>query len=170
MKYYTRAWATGGLPEQEFEEAHNAYQRRLDQIGGLLPDPLATIARDVSLHDALIRRVVADLSKNRLRLELLCGDLQIGYFDLDLEYRNVDWDCLDRKILARRARDNETEILCEEVDCLAERRFEHRLLFWPKDEISIRFNEFDLLRSARADRGFDRLEEPYVELGSLIRE
>ena len=111
MKYFTRAWATGGLTDADYETVLPSYWRHFDRIKGSLPAPLVTFATKLSIHDGLIRRVVVDQEADTLALELLCGDLQIGYFDLDLVYGHVDWGVLDLVALARRANDRETEIL-----------------------------------------------------------
>ncbi len=137
----------------------------IEQTARVLPPSLATLAREISLHDALIRRVVAHLEQNSLRFDLLCGDLQVGYFDLEILYRNVDWDCLDQEALARRARDQRTEILYDEVERIADSDYEHRILFWPEDEIAIRFSDLKLQRRPRDDRAIERPEEPFTQVG-----
>ena len=42
------------------------------------------------------------MQRFELQIELLCGDLQVGYYDLELLYRNVQWRFLDVDALARR--------------------------------------------------------------------
>ena len=165
MKYFTRAWAHGEPSDAENASIVRSYDRYIERITRLLPRPLATLARGISLHDALIRRVIADFDRHSLRLELLCGDLQVGYFDLEILYHNVEWGFLDQEALARRARDQETEILYDEVERITESVYEHRILFWPEDEIAIRFGDLDLQRRPRNDRAIERPKEPFVEVG-----
>jgi hypothetical protein len=50
------------------------------------------------------------------------------------------------------ARDRETEILESEVDCDDEEGFSHRLLFWPRDELTIDFTGLSLEIACREDR------------------
>ena len=95
MKYFTRAWATGGLTDEEYETVKPSYWRHFDRIKESLPEELATFATKISMHDGLIRRVLVDREADTLALEMLCGDLQVGYFDLDLVYGQVDWDVVD---------------------------------------------------------------------------
>ena len=128
-----------------------------------MPEALLTLARDISQHDALIRQVHAEPAAARLGLQLVCGDLQTGYFDLNLEYREVDWSNVDRAVLARRAEDEETEILYDELDRLPDGSYEHRILLWPEDEIRLRFRGLTFHRTERTDREFVRAREPYVE-------
>ena len=60
----------------------------------------------------------------------------------------------DRRIRTLRdvARDRETEILESEVDCDDEGVFSHRLLFWPRDELTIDFVGLSLEIADREDR------------------
>ena len=53
MKYLTRGWATGELTDDEWEERYKAYQHHLYGLLPHLPKPIATIAAEISLHDAL---------------------------------------------------------------------------------------------------------------------
>ena len=167
MKFFTRSWASGDLPDQEVEEVINRYWGRIDEIEPQLPPRLATLARKISLHDGLIHHVNVDLPEANLTLDLVCGDLQIGYFDLRLQYRCVDWSSVDRKILARRALDEETEVLYDEVDRLADGSYEHRLLFWPEDEVAFRFSNFDFQQKPRPARDFERPTQVYLESGDF---
>lgn len=163
MKYFTRAWATGGLTDADYESVLPSYRRHFDRIEGSLPAGLITLARELSIHDGLIRRVVVDRQADTLALELLCGDLQIGYFDLDLVYGQVDWGVVDIIALARRAEDRDTEILYDEVDCQSKGVYEHRILFEPDDEIEIRFSRFELRKHPRKDRNLAPLKNRYID-------
>ena len=60
----------------------------------------------------------------------------------------------DRRIRTLRdvARDRETEILESEVDCDDEGVFSHRLLFWPRDELTIDFAGLSLEIADHEDR------------------
>jgi hypothetical protein len=49
------------------------------------------------------------------------------------------------------ARDRETQILESEVDCDDEGIFSHRLLFWPRDELTIDFADLELDTANRVD-------------------
>ena len=60
----------------------------------------------------------------------------------------------DRRIRTLRdvARDRETEILESEVDRDDEGVFSHRLLLWPRDELTIDFTDLSLEIADREDR------------------
>jgi hypothetical protein len=111
MKYFTRQWANGELPDEAYDATVRAYADHIAQLLPRLPRPLAILARDVSLHDALVRCVVVDRTSDKICLELLCGDLQAGYYDLDVTYLGVHWETLKEETLARRVRDPGTELL-----------------------------------------------------------
>jgi hypothetical protein len=72
---------------------------------------------------------------------------------------------MDEEALARRARDQETEILYDEVDRITDGVYEHRILLWPEDEIAVRFCDMDFQRVARDHREIERPEEPFVLIG-----
>ena len=165
MKYFSRAWAQGELSDAEHSAIARSYERYLDGVLSGLPASVAALARDVPLHDALIRQVVANYDAGSLKLDLLCGDLQGGYVDIGLTYGKVDWSPLDMEALARRAADPETELLFDEIERLSEEVFEHRVLLWPDDEVAIRFAELAIERVPRSDRVMDREEQRFLMLG-----
>ncbi len=162
MKYFTRAWASGDLSDTEQEQILESYQEHLSRHRSVLSGNIAKLATRISLHDGLVRRVVIDRRTVELKLELLCGDNQVGYFDLDLTYRGVQWDGFDLEVLERRARDRRTEILYDEVDVLSDGVFEHALLFWPEDEVSIRFYELDIVKTVRDEPSIAFAGDPVV--------
>ncbi len=165
MKYFTRSWLNGGMSEAEHEATVASYSDYLDRVVPELPQSIAALAREPSLHDALIRRVVLDFAAQSLKLELLSGDLQFGYFDVEILYRRVEWSLLDQAALVRRAEDPETEFLYDEVERISGDTYEHRVLFWPDDEIAIRFGELEFQRKPRDGRDLERLQRPVVRLG-----
>lgn len=165
MKYLTRGWATGKLTDDEWKERDKAYQHHLDELLPHLPKPVATIAADISLNDALIRKICLHTVEHWVILELLCGDQQYGYFDLSLTYTQVDFDLLDIEEFACIARDPRTEILYTEVDLVADGVYEHRILFSPHGEVTLRFRELEVQHKERADRICQRAKDPFVDEG-----
>jgi hypothetical protein len=152
MKYFTRQWANGELPDEAYDAAVRAYADHIAQLLPRLPKPLAILARDVSLHDALVRCVVVDRTSDKICLGLLCGDLQAGYFDLDVTYLGVHWEALELETLARRARDPGTELLWDELSETSSGHFRHDILFSPNDEVSLEFSGLELRQVGRRDR------------------
>jgi hypothetical protein len=151
MKYFTLAWHNGELSDAESDSIRQAYRRHIEKLAPQLPSAIAELATQVELHDALIRKVVFDLRRRTLRLELLCGDKQVGYFDLEMHYADVSLGRNALSALQAAAQDAETEVLYDEVDRV-EDGYVHRLLCWPHREIDIQFRQLALHRTPRLDR------------------
>ena len=163
MKYFTREWAVGELSEVESNEVIAAYERHLDRVLGQLPATVRCVARELTLHDGLIRRVIYDRTGRELRLELRCGDNQLGYFDLDLTYMGAILDQADLVVLRDAALDTETEMWFDEIDLAGDGAFIHRVLFYPGRECDIMFRALGLRMMPRADRSIAELSDRYVE-------
>lgn len=163
MKYFTRSWARGELTPEESEETRRAYWSHVESLVGRLPRAVAELATSVDLHDAIIRRVSVDRRAAGLRIELRCGDQQVGYFDAVLRYLGVPLEETDLASLEDRARDPRTEVLCDEVDIDGDGHLCHRFLFWPDGELEIRFASLALSRLKKDRRVEPRPEDVYSE-------
>ncbi len=151
MKYFTREWHAGEMSDEESERIVSDYWAYIDTLLQKLPPSVATLAREINLHDGLIHRVLIQAEKKQLELGLQCGDLQVGYFALDLTYSEVRMDLLDIPFLQERAQDRQIEVLYDEVD-LEDGDYVHRILFWPEGEIAIVFRGLEIVRTPRTDR------------------
>lgn len=163
MKFFSREWAIGELPDRESNEVIAAYERHLDGLMPQLPASVRCLARELNLHDALIRRVVHDRAGRELRFELRCGDNQIGYFDLDLSYMGAIVDQADVAALQLAARNPATNVWYDEVDVTGDGAFLHRVLFYPERECEIMFRALALRMMPRADRSVADVKDRYVE-------
>lgn len=171
MKFFTPAWCSGGLSDDEFDAVVPAYWAHIEALAPRLPETLRALATDVSLHDGLIRRFLVDRSLGRLTVELCCGDLQTGYFNLGLRYLGVDMNSLDISVLKELAEASGTEALYDEVDQDSDEVYVHRILFWigreksrdPYRDVEVRFRELDMQQTPCPDRGFDKIETRYEE-------
>jgi hypothetical protein len=163
MKYFTRAWARGESTPEESEETRRAYGSRVESLAGRWPGAVAELATSVNLHDATIRRVRVDRPAAELRIDLRCGDEQVGYFDAVLRYSGVAIEQTDLATLEDRARDPRTEVLYDEVDVYEDGRLCHRFLFWPEGELEIRFASFALGRIPKGRRVEPRSGDVYSE-------
>ncbi|MHB9134673.1 MAG: hypothetical protein ACYDBB_26675 [Armatimonadota bacterium] len=163
MRFFTREFVAGELTDAEVDSICISYQRHIDAIVNIIPVEIAELAQ-TSLHDGLLCRAVVKPNANELLLSLRCGDLQIGYYDIDIHYYGVVVDTQLLEVLSRRARDRHTEILAGEIDIKADGRFVHRLIFWPDDEVEIVFSSIHLVRQSRLDRKVVVDEEPYIEI------
>lgn len=152
MRYFTRGWATGELDDDETEGAGQAYQRRLEAIAGRLPAAARTLAHEVQLHDALVERVRWRPGAQVLTLTLVtcghageCQTVELAYVGALLGEHRLE-------TLRAVARDRDTELLYDEVDIDDDGLLSHRLLFWPRDELTIDCQELRVEVTPRADR------------------
>src|SRR5260221_2686314 len=162
MRFFTREWAIGGLAEGETENTVAAYQVHLLRISHALPGRLREMIERVSLHDGLVQKAV--LRRDRvLDLLIRAGDLQRGYVDAALHYRNVSSVKGNQSPAVLLASDD-LEILYDEIDVSLETgELEHRFLFHPDGEVMVRFIAFDYDVMADADRFFTRQSPVFEE-------
>ncbi len=151
MRFFTRAWHTGDLPEQDSERILQDYQEHLRAIASRVPARARTLAEKVSLHDALVRAAEFDAAAQRLVLRLRAGDQQVGYFDLDLSYAGCSIRAEDLAILQSLSGSEDTELLSDELD-EEDGGFVHRLLFWPEGEASIPFRDLQWSKTNQPGR------------------
>ena len=86
MKYFTPAWHSGAIDSVGPDTAFEDYRRYLAPLLPGLPPDVQTLA-GISLHDGLLFHLAAEADS--LEMTLRCGDLQVGYFDLALNYFGV---------------------------------------------------------------------------------
>jgi hypothetical protein len=145
VRFFTRGWASGELPDDEYEETVRAYSAHLKTISAVLPDQVVVLAREVNLHDAVIERAEWAPAENRLALRLVTGPASVkGSQSLSLTYSGAMLGERPLETLRAAARDRATEILYSEVDCDEQGVLMHRLLFWPRDELTIAFRSLSL--------------------------
>ena len=164
MQFFTRE-VLRSSEDGMWEATIRAYEAHLNRIAPLLPGTVWTLARGVNVHDGLIRSVEIRTKRRTLKLALRCGDVQVGYFDLDLAYEGVDWAASNLRDLASIARNVRTEALYDEVDTDAtngETRAIHRIIFYPKGEIEVVFATLGLKLLPRRGRDFVRPPNVFV--------
>ena len=88
MRFFTRAWHGGDLPDAEAERVASMYEAHLAALGPRLPNDARRLWTEVSLHDGLLRNV--DRAGDRLEMVFRAGDNSTGYFDAHLSYEDVD--------------------------------------------------------------------------------
>jgi hypothetical protein len=163
MKFFTRQWHAGDMPAREADKVPRAYAEHLESLLPRLPEALLALARNVNLHDGRIRQVRFDRPACVVTLAVRCGDLQSGYFDVDLIYKSLDFTNSELSELKAIAHDQQTEILYDEVDVSFRNNWVHRILFWPYRELCIEFGELELHVESRDTRAFTRSLNVYVE-------
>ena len=85
-------------------------------------------------------------------MRIRAGDQQVGYYDADLLYLDVALEPRTIHILEKMRRDARYELLYDELDADESRQVVHRLLFWPEDEVEIRFRDLSWRRAPQDDR------------------
>jgi len=96
-----------------------------------------------NLHDAQVRDWQLGANGD-FALSMLVGDLEGGYECLTLTYLGSDLIDVTRDGLA--ATDPGVELIQDEVDVLADGRYEHRILAWPAGEFGVRFRSLRVRR------------------------
>ena len=140
MKYFTPARHSGDFDDEASDRAFEDYQRHLASLLPNLPLEVQRLATSINIHDGLLWKVAANLEQESLRLVLRCGDLQVGYFDLELEYQQVDFvpeltAALQKLSIVRLEQPSApypNEALYDEVD-QEDDFLVHRILFWHED-------------------------------------
>jgi hypothetical protein len=150
VRYFTRGWANGELTEDEGESVRQGYRARLAEIASRLPSAMTRL-RDVSVHDALIESVRWRPSASELRLTLIAGTLETGYLALHLTYRGAMLGEHRIDSLRNAACEKEACVLYQEIDIEDDGTLVHRLLFWPRDEVTLDFRELEFACTPRND-------------------
>lgn len=161
MKFFTQDWASGVLSDEDTEQVRSSYWQHVDSIVPKLTAPIIELAKQINIHDGLIRYVIVDRQAEKLTLALRCGDLQTGYYDLDLSYSSVEFNLDDIVTLSSVSRYRKTELLYDEVDINEQKKFIHRILVYPKNEISIVFTGLEITKEDRPDRHFSYEGDPF---------
>jgi hypothetical protein len=158
MRYLTRGWCDSDLDDDEVEAARAAYWARIDAIENRLPEPLLRLARHVNLHDGVIESVTWEPANKTLVLDVVASALKPPHQVQNVRITLGGALMGERRINSLRdvARDRESSILYWEVDLddrgwSPDAPFILRLLFWPRDELSIDFAELTLAVEDRTD-------------------
>jgi len=141
VKFFTREWHGGDMPDAEAERIASRYEEHLEALGAHLPNDARRLWAEVSLHDGLLDSV--ERAGNRLELVFRAGDSSTGYFDARLSYQDVELSGSDEQFLRSAVGRTDVELLYDEFDS-ADTQWVHRFLFWPYCEASVRFRAFTL--------------------------
>jgi len=157
MNYFTPAWHSGNVDEHPGK----AYKEHLAPLLPQWPCDVQRLATRISLHDGLIRELSWNTDEATLFLRLRCGDLQVGYFDLNLHYSGVLFPPLGLESLAVLKSDKVGSALYDELDEEG-KCFVHRILFISREKIKegwfeyyeavIRFQQLHLVTTPRENR------------------
>lgn len=159
MKYFSRKWALE-MEDDEQKDIRDDYWQHIASLTPSLPLAIKKLSR-LRLHDGLIRWVIFMKGKKQLQISLLCGDVQNGYFDLDLIYSGIQIKYFNINEFAKLSRDRRTQLLYDEID-IYRKRYIHRILFYPDGEIEIRFEKLHIKKTERTDRHIGIMYDPFI--------
>lgn len=145
MKYYTIDWCLSKLSDHEIDNIYDSYQNYMENIFEKIPFTMKILTRNIDLHDGLIKKVKFYKQSNMLTIYGIFGDLQIGYFLLELSYmqvQNIQPDKLERIF-----KNQNIEILSDEFELLNTDLFAHRMLFSNGNEIEYIFKNIEIKMS-----------------------
>jgi hypothetical protein len=155
MRFFTRDWCNGEMADEESEKVVSNYWSYFDSISEKFPYNILDFAKEISIHDGLIRRIIVDRKLTSVHLLLRCGNLQDSYFDLDISNSGVVFNLSDISAFESLSKNNESEILYDEFDIESNRLYVHRIIFHPEHEISVIFSSFSYLKTSKSSREFD---------------
>lgn len=156
MKFKSPSWDATPKDVAEFRQA-NAHH--LEKMRGVLLDHVLELATLPGVDDGQIEEYSYDKNERTLYLVLLCGDLQMGYYDLIITYKNVEVSLDHEKTLAYLAQSVDEHIHLHrfEVDVTEDGRIEHRLEFFTSEEntwFAIRCEELNWEKIERPKQRF----------------
>ena len=110
--------------------------------------------------------VLHDRQAKHLQITIRCGHLQMGYYDLVLDYFGARISDEHDQILAvvartTRDRNNSHDLRYQELDLSQDGRIEHRLMFRPGVWISIICDELTFQRVPKPDGKLPRFKDRY---------
>lgn len=163
MKYFTRGLYNGEFDDEDDARVQRAYRARLEAIADRLTPALRVLANDVVVHDSIIEVVRWWPEVKKLVVQLVtthpvthaCSTVTITYHGALLGRSRLD-------TLRLVANDRATEVLNHEVDIDDDGLVVHRMLFWPRDEVTIDCTTLDV---CIVDR-----DTPHVLLGAAFIE
>jgi hypothetical protein len=151
MRFFTRAWAEGKIPDVKANLIPREYESHIKMIWSQLPEKCRELAKEIHLHDGKIVNVSYSETDKKICISVKCGDLQNGYFDIDLIYSEIKFG----EEIFHKTKDISSnakhEILYDEVDLDQAGNIIHRILFWPNAEITITFKIFDFKKRKNAN-------------------
>lgn len=142
MRYFTEEWHKGLLSDEEMDDKIDSYNQYLERIQPKLPFTLKMLTQKTNLHDGIITKVLCNIPKKELIVSGVFGDLQAGYFNMTIAYKNVqNLDILKIKNIFG---SKESQILSDEIFLMNQQSFSHNILFSSYRELEIKFTDIEL--------------------------
>jgi hypothetical protein len=169
MKFFTvdvyNSWYRTYEDDSTLKAAFHDYNEYLEGLDGILPARILTLARLPGVDDGLVVLVKHDRNQSAIVLTLRCGDLEMGYYDLVVQYEEAEISAQDEQTLAQIARTtqnesrHESDLYFHEMDVTAVGGMEHRLLFHPGVFFAIRCRGLRWEKVDRPDRKLPRVRQ-----------
>ncbi len=155
MKYFTKEWCFSKLDDQEIEHRLKSYRDYIQDIYKKLPFVLKILVQNINLHDGKLEVVFFNKDEKILMLKGIFGDLESNYFILEIKYMSV---CnLSVDLLASVFKNQELEILSDEIEVFAENLFSHRILFSTQKDIDIQFEDIEVKIQSASPGNYKKL-------------
>jgi hypothetical protein len=151
MRFFPPGFRTGEL-DVDARQQQAAYLQYLGFLRPPLPPDALDLSRTVNLHDGLLRHYHFDKRGGTVDLRFRAGDLQVGYFDLNVHYLEAAVDPASDVLLRNAVGDRHSELLDDEFDAADATVWVHRFLFRPDRETTIRFGGLTWAHEPRRDR------------------
>jgi len=152
MKYFTKEWCLGKLSDNKVNRILNDYNNYIKNIYEKLPLPLKLLTKNMYLHDGIITNVIFFKDKLSIELSGIFGDLQFGYYKLDIKYFNIDY--IENEILKNIFFNKNIKILSDEIELLINDRFSHKFFFDTDKEIEIIFSNIKICISDASKKDY----------------
>lgn len=150
MKYFTKEWCFGEIDDCKIEALSKSYKKYINNIYEKLPFVLKLLSRNINLHDGRLMKAIFNHEENSLLLEAVCGDLQSKYYFLEIKYYGI-YNLKD-KVLMSIFKNQEIEILSDEIEFFSDEYFSHKMFFSSMKDIDIRFKDLQIIfRSATSN-------------------
>lgn len=153
MKFFTakavRQFHTHG---PAFSTTYAKYKAHLESLKDRLPGHVYELSKPSGMENGVIVRVDHDRSRRVIKLILRCGDMQMGYYNLELTYLDARILPKHDRTLAKIARSTQTQksygcdFGYQELDIGDDGRIQHRMIF---------LNRWQKLDAKRASRWFE---------------
>ena len=152
MKYFTNDWFFSKLSEDEIDRISDEYWAYIDSIFEKLPFTLKILSKSINLHDGIVVNTNFNRESHLLKLDFFCGDLQSGYFLLQLEYSGIS----DQSKNVDRF-EPYVEIFTDELEIVGINHFIHRILLSNKIEVQMEFSDLIIKIVNKTPEDFDKI-------------
>lgn len=152
MEHFTRAWALGDLSVEEAAKVESAYRAYIDALDQ--GSAVWRFATAIGLNDAFVDRAITD--SGDIRLRLLTGDQQRGYWHTEITYKNARV-VFGHDALAQAVQNRPTEIWYDEFSGVEAEMVHRFLLVQPngtedRGEVHIQFTGFEFSETLAQSR------------------